>query len=76
MSIDTPKIRKNADLINAISACPMGEPVNDCPFLPYYQLNNERDRIMQIETIPQEELDQMRIFHRDCVQHYHERKRK
>lgn len=76
MSIETPKIRKNVDLINAFSGCPMGKPLEDCPFRAYYELNNEREQILQIENIEQEELDRMREFHRDCVLHYRERKRK
>lgn len=76
MTLDTPKICKNVDLINAFSGCPMGKPLSDCPFLPYYQLKDEDERISQIEIIPQDELDRMRIFHRDCVIFYRERRRK
>ncbi|MDX9881891.1 MAG: hypothetical protein RBS73_07470 [Prolixibacteraceae bacterium] len=76
MSIDTPKIHRNVDLIYAFSSCPMGKPLDDCPFIPYYKLKDEREQIMQIDVIPQEELDRMRIFHRDCVEHYRERRRK
>lgn len=76
MSFNIPKIRRNADLINAFSGCPMGKPLDNCPFIPYYKLNDEREQIMQIETIPQEELDKMRAFHRDCVEHYRVRRRK
>ncbi|WP_299577461.1 hypothetical protein [uncultured Sunxiuqinia sp.] len=43
MSIETPKIRKNVDLINAFSGCPMGKPLDDCPFRAYFELNNERE---------------------------------
>jgi len=75
MSIDTPKIRQNVDLIYAFSGCPMGKPLDDCPFILYYNLNDEQKQIMQIESIPQEELDRMRAFHRDCVQNYRERRR-
>lgn len=70
MSINTEKIRQNADLISPISACPFGEPITECPFLPYYELNNEREQIMQIDKIPQEELDELRKFHRDCMERY------
>ncbi|MGV8137320.1 MAG: hypothetical protein AB2L20_19060 [Mangrovibacterium sp.] len=59
-----------------LPAAPMGKPLDDCPFIPYYKLNNEQNQIMQIENIPQEELDRMLVFHRDCVQHYRERRRK
>lgn len=73
MSINTEKIRQNADLINPISACPFGEPIIECPFIPYYTLNNEREQIMQIDEIPQEELDELRKFHRACMQRYQDR---
>ena len=70
MSINTEKIRQNADLINPISACPFGEPIAECPFRPYYELNNEREQIMRIDKIPQEELDELRKFHRSCMEKY------
>lgn len=70
MSINTEKIRQNADLINPISACPFGEPITACPFLQYYELKNEREQIMQINKIPQEELDELRKFHRSCMEKY------
>ncbi len=70
MSINTEKIRQNADLVNPISACPFGEPIAECPFIPYYSKNDEREQIMQIEVIPQEELDELRKFHRKCMESY------
>lgn len=75
MTLDTPKIRKNVDLINAFTGCPMGKALNDCPFQAYYRLNDEDEQIRQIEAIPQEELDRMRTFHLDCVENYRERRR-
>ncbi len=65
--LDTKKIRQNADLVNAMSKCPFGEPVADCPFIPYYEMKNERKQVAQIETISQEKLDEMRQFHRTCM---------
>jgi hypothetical protein len=70
MSINTEKIRQNADLINPIVACPFGEPIAECPFIPYYTLNDELEQIMQINKIPQEELDEFRKFHRSCMEKY------
>lgn len=70
MSIDTEKIRQNADLINPISACPIGDPIAECPFIPYYALNNEREQIMQIDVIPQVELGELRKFHRAYMERY------
>ena len=69
-SINTEKIRQNADLINPISACPFGEPIAECPFISYYALNDERKQIMQIDVIPQEELEELRMFHRACMAKY------
>lgn len=70
MTINTEKIRKNADLINPITACPFGEHIAECPFIPYYTLNDERKQIMQIDLISQEKLDELRTFHRSCVEKY------
>lgn len=69
-SINTEKIRKNADLINPISGCPFGEPIAECPFIPFYELKDERRQIEQIEVIPQKELDEFRIFHHACIDRY------
>jgi len=69
-SINTEKIRQNADLINPISACPFGEPIAECPFIQYYGIKDERKQIEQIEVIPQEELDELRMFHRACMERY------
>ena len=70
MSINTEQIRQNADLINPISVCPFGEPIAECPFIPYYALNDERKQIMQIDVILQEKLDEFRKFHRACMERY------
>jgi hypothetical protein len=70
MSINTEKIRQNADLINPISACPFGDPLAECPFIPYYKLNGEREQIMQIDVIPQDERHELRKFHRACMERY------
>lgn len=70
MSINTEKIRQNADLINPISACPFGEPIAECPFTAFYTLNNEREQIMQIEITIQDKLDELRKFHRSCMEKY------
>ena len=69
-SINMEKIRQNADLINPISGCPFLEPIAECPFIQYYTLDNEREQIFQIDKIPQEELDKLRKFHRDCMERY------
>ena len=71
-SINTEKIRQYADLINPISACPFGEPIIECPFVPFYKIKDERRQIEQIEVISQRELDELRKFHRACMERYRE----
>ena len=66
----TEKIRQNADLLIPISECPFGDPIAECPFIPYYTLKNEQKQMEQVESIPQEELDEFRIFHRACMAKY------
>ncbi len=66
-SINTKKIHQNADLVNPFSKCPFGKPVAECPFIPFYKMQNERKQIEQIETLPQEKLDELRRFHRACM---------
>lgn len=69
-SLYTEKIRQNADLLVPISECPFGDPVDECPFIPYYALKDERKQMEQVKVIPQEELDELRIFHRTCMAKY------
>lgn len=66
----TEKIRRNADLVVPVSACPFGEPVDNCPFILFHGMGNEREQILQIDLCPQEELDRLRLFHRACTQSY------
>ena len=33
----------------------------------FRSVKNEREQVAQIETIPQEKLDEMRSFHRACM---------
>lgn len=66
----TEKIRRNADLVVPVSACPFGNPVENCPFILFHGIGNEREQILQIDLCPQEELDKLRAFHRACTQRY------
>jgi hypothetical protein len=67
MPHDNPKLLKNADLVVPMTACPFGQPVSGCPFIPYYELNDETAQMFKIIDIPQEELDDMRRFHHACM---------
>ena len=69
-SLYTEKIRQNADLLVPISECPFGDPIAECPFIPYYALKDEQKQMEQVEVIPEEELDELRKFHRDCMAKY------
>ncbi|MDD2306098.1 MAG: hypothetical protein PHP53_15460 [Prolixibacteraceae bacterium] len=69
-SLYTEKIRQNADLLVPISECPLGDPITECPFIPYYAMKDERKQMEQVEAIPQKELDELRKFHRACMAKY------
>lgn len=69
-SLYTEKIRQNADLLVPISSCPFGEPIYECPFIPYYGLNDEQKQMELVEIIPQGRLDELRQFHRACMKRY------
>lgn len=56
--------------MTGVIACPFGEPITECPFIPYYRLNDELKQIGQIEVLLQEELDKLRTFHRSCMERY------
>jgi hypothetical protein len=34
-----------------MAKCPFGEPVAECPFLPYYEMKHEHEQVAQIEVI-------------------------
>lgn len=69
----TEKIRQNADLLVPISECPFGDPIAECPFIPFYELKDEQKQMEQVEFIPQEELEELRKFHRACMERYRKR---
>jgi hypothetical protein len=63
----TRKNIKNADLISAFTRCPFGDPAEDCPFIPYYKLNNPAEQIRLMNTLSDEELQQLRSHHQSCI---------
>jgi hypothetical protein len=63
----TRKNIKNADLISAFTRCPFGDPVEDCPFIPYYKLNNPAEQIRLMSTFSERELQQLRSHHQSCI---------
>ena len=69
-SLYTDKIRQNADLLVPISGCPFGDPIAECPFVPYYALKDEQKQMEQVDVIAQEKLDELRKFHRACMLRY------
>jgi len=58
---------KNADMINAFTRCPFGETVEDCPFIPYYGINDAGKQIDLMNTLPENELQQLRSYHQSCI---------
>lgn len=63
----TEKNIKNADMVSAFTRCPFGETVEDCPFIPYYGLNNPPEQIRLMNTLSEQELEQLRSHHRSCI---------
>lgn len=63
----TDKNIQNSDLIAVFQRCPFGEPTDDCPFIPYHQLNDIEEQIRLLNTLSEDTLQQLRSFHRSCV---------
>jgi len=61
---------QKADLINPITAYLFGEPIIECAFLQYFELNNERQQFMHVGVFLQEILDELRKFHSACAEKY------
>lgn len=63
----TKKNIKNADMVSAFIRCPFGEPSEDCPFIPYYGINNAEKQIDLMNTLSEQKLQQLRSHHRSCI---------
>ena len=63
----TEKNIKYADLIVPFTKCPLGEPVPDCPFNHYWKTEDPAERIRPVDKLPEEKLDELRKFHRKCL---------
>jgi hypothetical protein len=63
----TTKNIENADLIAVSQRCPFEEATDDCPFVPYHQLNDMEEQIRQLNTLDEATLQRLRSFHRLCV---------
>jgi hypothetical protein len=61
------KHKKNADLVVPFLGCPVGEAVPECPFIVYWTEKDTEKRIRQMEKLSEEELTQLRTFHRTCL---------
>ena len=61
------KLIKNADLVVPFIGCPIGEAVPDCPFVSFWKEADTGKRIKQMESISDEELNHLRIFHQSCL---------
>ncbi len=63
----TEKNIKYADLIVPIKKCPLGESVSDCPFTNYWKIEDVEKQILLVDELPEEKLDELRAFHRKCL---------
>ena len=63
----TEKDVKYADLVVPFTKCPLGDPIKDCPFMEYWKIDNQGQRIKIIDELPEEKLDKLRAFHHKCL---------
>lgn len=63
----TKKNIENADLVSAFIRCPFGEPLDDCPMIPYYGINNAEKQIVLMNTLSEQKLQQLRSHHQSCI---------
>jgi hypothetical protein len=63
----TRKNIENADMVSAFIRCPFGEPLEDCPFIPYYGINNAGKQIDLMNTLSEQKLQQLRSHHQSCI---------
>lgn len=61
------KIIHNADLVIPFNGCQFGEPVSDCPFIKFWDVEDPDERIGHIATLREGELEKLRTFHRECI---------
>ena len=66
----TEKLRQYADMVVPFTGCLFGEPIKDCPFIQFHKIGDETKQIEKINLYCEEELDKLRLFHRDCMQKY------
>ena len=65
--IFTEKDLKYADLVVPFTKCPLGEPIKDCPFVEYWKIEDQGQRIKLIDKLPEVKLDELRAFHHKCL---------
>ena len=58
---------KYADLMVPLRKCPLGEAVPDCPFVEYWENEDPSYRVQLIAELPEDKLDDLRDFHRNCL---------
>jgi hypothetical protein len=63
----TKKNIKNADMVSAFTSCPFGETIEDCPFIPYYGINDAGKQIDLMNTLSEQKLQQLRSHHQSCI---------
>ncbi|WP_321373413.1 hypothetical protein [uncultured Draconibacterium sp.] len=58
---------KHIGLVVPFTCCPIGEPVSECPFIPFWKNNSRKDNEELIEKLPEEELEKLQTFHDKCL---------
>ncbi|MCG6190841.1 hypothetical protein [Maribellus maritimus] len=71
----TKKNIENIDIVGAFIHCPFNQTTNDCPFLKYHHLQNPDKQMNAFHMLSDEEIQSLRIFHRNCVKERSEKEK-
>ena len=61
------KSKKYIGLAVPFTCCPIGEPVDDCPFKTYWEEKLNAQWAKVIDRFPEDELDRFQKFHNKCL---------
>ncbi len=61
------EIKKYIGVVVPFTCCPIGEPVDDCPFIQFWNDKPNENREKLLEQLPEEQLDKLQKFHDKCL---------
>ena len=60
------KIKKYIGLVVPFTCCPIGEPIEECPFKTFWNETSKK-REDRIENMPEADLDELQKYHDKCL---------